>query len=163
MRKSRCTSRPSLSWGRSGWSTGVGSGWAGGNGIGAGLCSAALGVTEVSVWVSLMRYVLFMFVSSVPLNGVTIQPTMTANRRWRLPFRCRGSRRELAVAQLTLGHFRTYDKPSHWRVDSNIGDRTSDIGDCRNVEMAAISDLTDMAIRSLFYRCVYYHSVHFQG
>jgi hypothetical protein len=28
-----------------------------------------------------------------------------ANRRWRLPFRCRGSRRESAVAQLsTLGH-----------------------------------------------------------
>jgi hypothetical protein len=27
-----------------------------------------------------------------------------ANRRWRLPFRCRGSRRESAVAQLsTLG------------------------------------------------------------
>jgi hypothetical protein len=30
-----------------------------------------------------------------------------ANRRWRLPFRCRGSRRESAVAQLsTLGHIR---------------------------------------------------------
>ena len=31
-----------------------------------------------------------------------------ANRRWRWPFRCRGSRRESAVAQLsTLGHMTT--------------------------------------------------------
>src|ERR1035437_1676380 len=40
-----------------------------------------------------------------------------ANRRWRLPFRCRGSRRESAVAQLsTLGHkTRMADSTSSFR------------------------------------------------
>ena len=33
-----------------------------------------------------------------------------ANRRWRLPFRCRGSRRESAVAQLaTLDYLPRYE------------------------------------------------------
>ena len=33
-----------------------------------------------------------------------------ANRRWRLPFRCRGSRHESAVAQLfSLGHFARHE------------------------------------------------------
>jgi hypothetical protein len=35
---------------------------------------------------------------------------MASNRRWRCQFRCRGSRRESAVAQLfSLGHFRVFD------------------------------------------------------
>ena len=39
----------------------------------------------------------------------TQRPCAGANRRWRVPFRCRGSRHESAVAQLsTLGHMRTH-------------------------------------------------------
>jgi len=43
-----------------------------------------------------------------------------ANRRWRLPFRYRGSRRESAVAQLfSLGHYTIMTKvlPSQKGVD----------------------------------------------
>jgi hypothetical protein len=39
-----------------------------------------------------------------------------ANRRWRGPFRCRGSRRESAVAQLsTLGHKNMDMRAQYWR------------------------------------------------
>ena len=39
---------------------------------------------------------------------------MASNRRWRLQFRYRGSRRESAVAQLsTLGHIQRFDFMSH--------------------------------------------------
>ena len=47
-----------------------------------------------------------------------------ANRRWRWPFRYRGSRRESAVAQLsTLGHITFYDKSyHHWNYGSHYFD-----------------------------------------
>ena len=39
------------------------------------------------------------------------KPVAGAKRRWRLPFRCRGSRHESAVAQLsTLGHVRHHEE-----------------------------------------------------
>ena len=43
--------------------------------------------------------------SPLPRSG-SVQQVAGANRRWRLPFRCRGSRRRSAVAQLsTLADF----------------------------------------------------------
>lgn len=57
MMNSRCTSRPSLSAVRSGWSTGVGKGCRGGTMAGLGLCPADVAVRLLSVVVGLRMYV----------------------------------------------------------------------------------------------------------
>ena len=55
-----------------------------------------------------------------PPRSGWVQPVAGANRRWRLPFRYRGSRRESAVAQLfsladyALGIFHHFGGSAGW-------------------------------------------------
>jgi hypothetical protein len=60
---------------------------------------------------SSLRYFVWSFLCTAHITSLDYDryayPVAEANRRWRCPFRYRGSRRESAVAQLsTLGHFK---------------------------------------------------------
>ena len=70
-----------------------------------------------------------------------------ANRRWRCQFRCRGSRRESAVAQLfSLGGYR------YWRFLSDEfagGDLTSELGQANSFVPIRLSDFSLRRFESL--------------
>src|SRR5664280_2446630 len=117
---SRCTSRPSLSEGRFGSSTGVGKGCRGGRGAALALSPGQAGVKVVGVMVGLRMYVFIDY--SVARFGVTFQPIMTSNSRRAIRFDgCRSHNTVVAGASALPAAVAQFHR-STWRRELSCGD-----------------------------------------